>query len=120
MPAPGFGCRITTISTFMERILLTVSIRVSPFRTDDWAAEKLMTSAESLFSASSKESLVRVLFSKKIFAMVMSRREGTFLMERLRTSLKWSAVSKIRSMSSRLRYLIPSKWRTLSSLMRHH
>jgi hypothetical protein len=38
---PGLAWRITTISTFIERILLTVSISVSPFFTDDCAAEKL-------------------------------------------------------------------------------
>jgi hypothetical protein len=31
---------------------------------------------------------------KNILAMVMSRNEGTFLIGRLMTSLKWSAVSK--------------------------
>ena len=79
---------MTTISTFIDRMLFTVSIRVSPFLTEDWEAEKLMISAESLFSASSKDKRVRVLFSKKILAMVMSLREGTFFMERLMTSLK--------------------------------
>ena len=87
-PAPSFGCLITMMSTFIDRMLLTVSIRDSPFLTEDWAAEKLMMSADSLFSASSKESLVRVLFSKKRLAIVMSRREGTFLIGLLITSLK--------------------------------
>ena len=49
---------------------------------------KFITSAESLFSASSKESLVLVLFSKNKLAIVMSRSEGTFLIGRLITSLK--------------------------------
>ena len=79
---------MTTISTFIERILLTVSIRVSPFLTDDCAAEKLITSAERRFCANSKDSLVLVLFSKNILAMVISRSEGTFLIGRLMTSLK--------------------------------
>ena len=67
----------------MDKILFTVSISVSPFLTEDWAAEKLITSAESLFWASSKDNLVRVLFSKNILAMVISLSEGTFLIERL-------------------------------------
>ena len=33
LAAPGFGCRMTTMSTFMDKILLTVSINVSPFFT---------------------------------------------------------------------------------------
>jgi hypothetical protein len=68
--------------------LFTVSIKVSPFFTDDCPAEKLITSAESLFSASSKESFVLVLFSKNKLAIVISLREGTFLMGLLITSLK--------------------------------
>ena len=32
---PGFGCLITIISTFIDRMLFTVSISVSPFLTDD-------------------------------------------------------------------------------------
>ena len=63
-------------------------INVSPFLTEDCAAEKLITSAESLFCANSKDSFVRVLFSKNILAIVMSLSEGTFLMGRLMTSLK--------------------------------
>ena len=72
----------------MESMLFTVSISVSPFLTEDCAAEKLITSADNRFWANSNESLVRVLFSKKILAMVMSRKEGTFLIGRLITSLK--------------------------------
>src|SRR5690606_22105402 len=87
-PAPGLGWRITTISTFMDKILLTVSIRVSPFLTEDCAEEKLRTSADNRFSASSKDNLVLVEFSKKRLAMVISRSEGTFFMGLLITSLK--------------------------------
>src|SRR5690625_3044313 len=86
------GWRITTISTFMAKILLTVSTRVSPFFTEEVEALKLTTSAESLFSANSKDILVRVEFSKKRLAIVVSRREGTFLMGRFNISLKLSAV----------------------------
>ena len=81
-------------------MLFTVSTSDSPFLTDDDPAEKLITSAESRFSASSKDSFVRVEFSKNMFAMVTSRSEGTFLMGRLMTALKLSAVEKMRSISS--------------------
>ena len=50
----------------MAKILLTVSIKVSPFLTDEAPDEKLITSAESRFSASSKESFVLVEFSKNL------------------------------------------------------
>ena len=101
----------------MDRILLTVSIRDSPFLTDEFEAEKLITSDESRFWASSKDNLVRVLFSKNKLAMVTSRRDGTFLIGRLMTSLKWEAVSKMSSISEVVRYLIPNKCETLSLLI---
>jgi predicted transcriptional regulator len=49
----------------MDKILFTVSTKVSPFFTELPDAEKLTTSAERRFSASSKDNLVRVEFSKK-------------------------------------------------------
>ncbi len=61
--APLALCRITTISTFMDKILFTVSRSVSPFDTEDPDAVKLIVSADNLFSASSKEIRVRVEFS---------------------------------------------------------
>lgn len=111
--APGSGCRITTISTFIERMLFTVSMSVSPFETDETDAEKLTTSAERRFSANSNEVRVRVLFSKNRLAMVVPLSEGTFLMGRDNTSEKVSAVRRISSMSFLLRYLIPNRWSTL-------
>ena len=86
---------MTTISTFIAKILLTVSSKVSPFLTEEEAAEKLTTSAESRFSASSKDMRVLVEFSKKRLAMVTSRKEGTFLIGRSKASLNSSVVSKI-------------------------
>ena len=68
-----------------------------------------MTSADKRFCANSNESLVRVLFSKKMFAIVTSRKEGTFLIGRLITSLNWSAVSKIKSISCLVMCFIPIK-----------
>jgi len=58
--APEALCRITTISTFMLRILFTVSSKVSPLAVEEVPAEKFSTSALSLLSASSKEKRVRV------------------------------------------------------------
>ena len=81
------------MSTFMAKMLFTVSTNVSPFFTLEPAAEKFTTSADNLFSASSKESLVRVEFSKNKLATVKSLREGTFLMGRFSTSLNSVAVA---------------------------
>src|SRR5690554_7030874 len=97
------------MSTFIAKILLTVSIKVSPLLTEEAAAEKFTTSAESRFSAKSKESFVRVEFSKNKLAMVISLSEGTFFIGRLITSLKLSAVSKIKLISANVSCLIPSK-----------
>ena len=94
-----------------------MSIKVSPFFKDDMEEAKFITSADNLFCASSKDNLVRVLFSKKRLAMVMSRNEGTFLIGRLITSLNWVAVSKISWISASVRYLMPNKCFTLNSLI---
>ena len=102
------------MSTFMARMLFTVSMSVSPFLVLLLELLKLRMSALSRFSASSKLIRVRVLFSKKRLAMVMSRREGTFLMGRASTSLNPSAVRKMSSMSCTVRSSIPSRWSTLS------
>src|ERR1035437_7946745 len=117
--APALGCRITTISTFMANMLLTVSIRVSPFLTEDPETEKFTTSADNLFSASSKDILVRVEFSKKRLAMVVSLKEGTFLIGRLITALKLSAVEKISWISSFVISFIPSRCFVLSLVIKY-
>ena len=90
-------------------MLLTVSIRVSPFFTELLDALKLITSADSLFSANSKDNLVLVEFSKNRFAIVISLRDGTFFIGRLITSLKLSAVLNINSISFLVKSLIPVK-----------
>ena len=46
---PGFGCLKTIISTFIASILLTVSVKDSPFLTDEDELEKFTTSAPNLF-----------------------------------------------------------------------
>ena len=107
LAAPGCGCRITTRSTFMARMLFTVSTRVSPLATEELFAEKFRTSALSRFSASSNDNRVRVEFSKNRFAMVKSRNEGTFLIGLLMTSLNPSAVLKMSSKSFRVNPRMP-------------
>ena len=61
--APEALWRMTTISTFMLRMLLTVSSNVSPFAAEELETVKFTTSADKRFSASSKEILVLVEFS---------------------------------------------------------
>ena len=97
----------------MDNMLLTVSTRVSPFFTELPEALKLIMSADSRFSACSKDNFVLVEFSKNKLAMVMSLNDGTFLMGLLMTCLKLSAVLKIRSRSSFVRSLMPIKCSTL-------
>ena len=61
--APEALWRITTKSTFILKILLTVSSSVSPFAADELLAAKFKTSADNLRSANSNDILVRVEFS---------------------------------------------------------
>ena len=98
------------MSTFMAKMLFTVSTKVSPFFTLEPAAEKLTTSAERRFSANSKDKRVRVEFSKKRLATVKSRSEGTFLMGRFNTSLNSLAVAWIKSTSALVSPLIPKRF----------
>ena len=65
------------------------------------------------FADNSKDNLVLVEFSKNKFAIVISRKEGTFLIGRLITSLKASAVLNISSISFFVKSLIPITWSTL-------
>ena len=55
-----------------------VSTSVSPFETLEPEAETLTVSADSLFSANSKEIRVRVEFSKNRFTIVEPRSVGTY------------------------------------------
>ncbi len=86
-----------------------VSFSDSPFDTDDPLVEKLITSADSRFAANSNEIRVRVEFSKKRFTTVRPRNAGTFLITRVPTSRKLSAVSRIRTISSRESCVIESR-----------
>ena len=86
-----------------------VSASDSPLTTDDVEPPMLKLSAESLFSASSKELLVRVEGSKNKLTMVRPRNAGTFLIERLLTSSNEAAVSKICEISSAVKLLVSIK-----------
>lgn len=101
--APEAPCRMTTASTPMASRVCAVSFSDSPLETLDPLAVKLMTSAERRFSAASKEIRVRVESSKKRFTTVRPRRVGSFLIGRSATLAISSAVSRIRTASSRVR-----------------
>ena len=70
-----------------------MSFKDSPFETEDPLAAKLITSAESLFAASSKDILVLVESSKKRFTTVLPLKVGNFLISRSFTSDMSSARS---------------------------
>ena len=110
--APGLGCLIIIISTFIAKMLLTVSISVSPFEIEDPVFEKFITSALNLFSANSKDNFVLVEFSKNRLAIVIPVSVGTFFIFLFKISLKLSAVSKIKLISSFDRYFTPKRFLT--------
>src|SRR5919112_3992228 len=86
---------MTTMSIRMASRFLAVSTSVSPLLTEDPAAATFTVSADSLFSANSKDMRVRVEASKKRLTIVLPRSAGTFLMARSLTSLNGSAVSRM-------------------------
>ena len=98
--APEDGCRITTMSMRIASRFRAVSTSVSPFSTALPLAVTFTVSAESRFSANSKEMRVRVEASKKRLTIVLPRSAGTFLMGRSETSLNGSAVSRMRRICS--------------------
>ena len=89
--------------------LRAVSTSVSPLETEEPPAAKFTVSAESRFSANSKEMRVRVEFSKKALTMVFPRSTGTFLIGRSEISLKGSAVSRMPRICSRESSSSPSR-----------
>ena len=89
------------VSTCIASMFLAVSRRLSPFDVLDPDEEKLMRSADRRLAASSNDVRVRVDDSKKRLAIVLPRSAGTFLISRVETSLKDSAVLRTRSISSR-------------------
>jgi hypothetical protein len=68
---PEDECLMTKQSIFIEFITFTVSISDSPLLTLLACIESVAIVAPNRFSASSKEVLVRVEFSKKRLAMVL-------------------------------------------------
>src|ERR1700679_3192235 len=86
--APVALWRMMMMSALRASRLRAVSLRVSPFLSEDASAEKLMTSALSRCAASSKLMRVRVEGSMKRLMTVLPRRAGTFLMARSPTALK--------------------------------
>src|SRR5882724_4990891 len=89
--------------------LRAVSLSVSPFVRLDAVAEMLITSALNRKAASSNDVRVRVLGSTKKFTSVFPRNAGTFLISRVPTCLKASAVSRTRLISSTDNSRSPSK-----------
>src|SRR2546428_11343660 len=121
--APATGWRRTMKSACMASMLRAVSSKVSPFTTLLSDAAELSTSASSRWAGSSKEVRVRVLGSKNRFTTVLPRRVGTFLMSRPVTSLKDSAVSRTRLISSTVKSWMPSRslrLRLMGSRQDHH
>src|SRR6266566_2219277 len=97
------------ISTWFASKILAVSFKVSPLLRLEVAAEMLITSALNRKAASSNEVRVRVLGSTKKLTSVFPRNAGTFLISRVPTCLKASAVSRTRLISSTDNSRSPSK-----------
>ncbi len=102
---------MTTASTPIASRVCAVSLRDSPLETLEPLAAKLITSAESRFSAASKEIRVRVESSKKRLQTVRPRSVGSFLIGRSATRAISSAVSRISTASSRVRSAAEMRWR---------
>ena len=107
---------MTMASGAIASRLRAVSINVSPLVTEDVEAEMLMESADSRLAAISNEVRVRVEDSKKKLMTVLPRRVGTFLIERVDTSLKDSAVSRMVLISSAESSLMPSRSLRLNAI----
>ena len=86
-----------------------MSLRDSPLLRLDPLAEKLITSAESLLAAASKEILVRVESSANRLTMVRPRRVGSFFIGPSEIRASSAAVSRIKIASPRERSLMLSK-----------
>ena len=92
---------------------LNVWTELKPF------AEKLITSADSLFAAASKEIRVRVESSAKRFTIVRPRKVGSFLTAPSLTRANSFAVSKIDMASALLTSAIDRRWRITAQLLRY-
>ena len=108
--APDALWRITMKSAFNASRLRAVSLRVSPFFSEEASAVKLMISAERRCSASSKLIRVRVEGSTNRLTTVLPRRAGTFLIARWPTALKARAVSSTVTISSGASDSMSRRW----------
>ena len=106
---PGEPCRMTIRSGDIAWRFRAVSRSDSPFSTELPLAAKLRESAESHFSAVSKEKRVRVEASKNRLTTIRPRSAGTFLIGRWPIALMDSAVSRRRVISSGVRGSIPTR-----------
>ena len=90
-----------------------VSISVSPLRIEDEETDMFITSAPSLFPASSNEAWVRVEASKKRLIWVRPRSEARFFSIWRLSSTNSSARSSRPTISSRDKPSIPNRCRWL-------
>jgi hypothetical protein len=97
------------MSAWFASKILAVSFSVSPLVRLEEVAEMLMTSALKRIAAISNEVRVRVLGSTKKFTSVLPRKAGTFFISRVPTSLKASAVSRMKVISSAESSRMPSR-----------
>src|SRR4051812_31614106 len=96
-------------SAFKASRLRAVSLRVSPFLSEEASAVKLIMSADSRCSESSKLIRVRVEGSTNRLTTVLPRKAGTFLIARSPTALNARAVSSTVTISSAVRDSISSR-----------
>ena len=97
--APLDWCRMTIASACIAFNVIAVSISVSPFLTELCATCILTTSAPSRLPASSNESSVRVLFSKKALMIVSPAKRSSRLCAE-RPKVTHCSASSIRNRSS--------------------
>ena len=106
---PGVPWRMTMRSGAIAWRLRAVSRSDSPFSTELPLAAKFKESADSHFSAVSKEKRVRVDASKKRLTTIRPRSAGTFLIARSPIDRIDSAVSRMSEISSGARVSIPRR-----------
>ena len=95
----------------MALSVAAVSIRVSPFFTEDEATDMFITSAPRRLPASSKDDCVRVEGSKNRLICVRPRRVVRFFSTCREMSTAESAASSRASMSGRVRPSMPRRCR---------
>ncbi len=91
--APVDWCRTTMASVPIALMVSTVSLRLSPFLSEEVPGENDIVSALRALAAFSNDIFVRVDASKNMVATVLPRRAGTLGIGRWRTSTNSSASS---------------------------